>query len=343
MSRNARLLGALLLLTLVLAACVPAVNQLTADRPLKKVVFMAGFKAQANLPFVAVYLAQEKGYFREQGLEVEIQHSAGGGEHLKLLGAGQIQFSTAQAQDVLKLTADPGVPLVAICLFGQRGDQAFVVRKDSGITSPKDWEGRVVGFKVFPSPDYLAILKAADVDRSKITEVSVGFDPRVLVEKQVEVLPVFLSNEPDLLEQMGVPVDVFHAADYGVPTLGVTYVVNRDLIEKDPDTARAFLRATMKGLADSYANPDEAVQTVLKYAPKENPAHQRYMLETEQRAAQSDLTRANGLGWMTEQQWQALDTMLVELGAVKQPVDVKTVFTDRFLTEIYREGVLQWP
>src|SRR5205823_13657496 len=133
----------------------------------------------------------KKGYFREQGLDVEIQHASGSGEHLKLVGAGQIQFTTAQAQDVLKLVADPGVPLVAIALFGQRGDQAFVVRKDSGIASPKDWEGKVVGYKVFPSPDYLAILKAGGVDRAKISEVSVGFDPRVLVDKKVDVLPVF--------------------------------------------------------------------------------------------------------------------------------------------------------
>ncbi len=332
-----------LLALLLLAGCVPAAGG-GAGRPLAKVTFMAGYKPQANLPFVAVYEAQQKGYFREQGLEVDVRHSDGSGEHLKLTGAGSVQFSTAQAQDVLKLTADPGVPLVAIALFGQRGDQAFVVRKDSGIASPKDWEGKVVGYKVFPSPDYLAILKANGVDRSKIQEVSVGFDPRVLVEKKVDVLPVFKSNEPDLLEhELGTPVEIFDPADYGIPTLGLTYVTSRDFIEQHPDVVRAFLKATMKGLADAFANPDEAVGIVLQYAPNENPRHQRYMLETEQRAAQSDLTRANGLGWQTEQQWQALDQMLVELDAVKQPVDVKMVFTDRFLREIYRNGQLQWP
>ena len=181
------------------------------------------------------------------------------------------------------------------------------------------------------------------MDRSRITEVSIGFDPRVLVDKQVDVLPVFLSNEPDLLQRMGTPVDVFHAGDFGVPTLGLTYVTNRDLVEKDPDTARAFLKATMKGLADVYADPQEAVTIVLEFAPREDADHQRYMLDVEQRAAQSDQTRANGLGWQTEQQWQALEDTLVEFGAVKQKVDVKTVFTDRFLRDIYKEGQLQWP
>lgn len=339
-----RLVPLLLLGALLLGACVPPSSARPPESPTRKAIFMAGFKPQANLPFAAVYVAQNRGYFREQGLEVEIQHSSGGGEHLKLLGAGKIQFATAQAQDVLKLAADPGVPLVAIALFGQRGDQAFVVRKDSGITSPKDWEGKTVGYKVFPSPDYLAMLKANGVDRSKIREVSVGFDPRVLADRQVDVLPVFKSNEPDLLErQLGIPVTLFDPADSGVPTLGLTYVTTREQIERDPQTVRAFLKATMRGLQDAYDDPDLAVRAVMDFAPNENPDHQRYMLETEKRYAVSDLTRANGLGWQTAEQWKALDDTLVEFNAVARPVDVSTVFTDRFLRDIYKEGHLQWP
>jgi len=234
--------------------------------------------------------------------------------------------------------------LVAFALFGQKGDQAFVVRRESGIASPKDWEGRTVGYKVFPSPDYLAILKQAGVDRAKVKEVSVGFDPRVLADKQVDVLPVFKSNEPDLLERtLGTPIDLIDPADYGVPTLGLTYVTSRDEIQKDPDAVRAFLRATMKGLQDAQANPDEATAITLEFAPKEEPRHQRFMLDTELALAQSELTRANGPGWQTPEQWQKLDAMLVELAAVKQPLDPSQVMTDRFLRDVYDNGKLKWP
>ena len=142
------------------------------EAPLKSVTFMAGFKPQANLPFVAAYVAQEKGYFREQGLDVDIRHSTG--EHLSLLMAGDVQFTTADANSVLQRRADPGLPIVAIALFGQRGQQAFVALEESGIQTPKDWEGRTFGYKVSVPPDYLAIVDAAGVDRSRVQEVRVG-------------------------------------------------------------------------------------------------------------------------------------------------------------------------
>ena len=135
------------------------------DAPLKSVTFMAGFKPQANLPFAAAYVAQEKGYFHEQGLDVDIRHSTG--EHLNLLIAGDVHFTTADANSVLQRRADPGLPIVAIALFGQRGQQAFVALEESGIQTPKDWEGRTFGYKVSVPPDYLAIVDAAGVDRSR--------------------------------------------------------------------------------------------------------------------------------------------------------------------------------
>ncbi|MBI4298509.1 MAG: ABC transporter substrate-binding protein, partial [Chloroflexi bacterium] len=246
------------------------------ESTLKKVTFMAGFKPQANLPFVAAYVAQEKGYFKEQGLDVNITHSTG--EHLKLLVAGDVDFTTSDGNSVLKRRADPGLPIVAIALFGQRGQQAFITLKDSGIRSPKDWEGKVFGYKTSVPPDYLAILKAEGVNRSKIKEVSVGFDPRILTEKKVDILAVFKSNEPDVLRKLGFEVQAFDAANYGVPTLGLTYITREDLIEKDPDMVRRFLKATMKGLEFSFSNTDETLDIVLKYADKEDRDHMRFML-----------------------------------------------------------------
>ena len=108
----------------------------------ESVTFMAGFRPQANLPFVAAYVAEEKGYFEEQGLNVDIQHSIG--EHLNLLMAGEVDFTTADANSVLKRRADPGLPIVAIALFGQRGQQAFLALSDSGISTPERLGGQDV-------------------------------------------------------------------------------------------------------------------------------------------------------------------------------------------------------
>jgi len=317
------------------AACS---DEETTARP---VTFMAGFKPQANLPFVAAYVAQEKGYFTEQGLVVDIKHSTG--EHLNLLMSGDVDFTTADANSVLKRRVDPELPIVAVALFGQQGQQAFVSLGESGIQTPKDWEGKTFGYKISVPPDYLAILEAAGVDRSKIQEVRVGFDPRILTEKQVDILAVFKSNEPDTLRGLGFDVTVFDAADYGVPTLGLTYITRQDMVDENADTVKRFVRATMKGLEFAFANTEETLDIIMKFAENENREHQRFMLLTEIENAASPLTDSNGLGWMTAQQWKEFQDSLLQYGALEGSTDVNLAFTNRFLEGIYDNGKLEWP
>jgi ABC-type nitrate/sulfonate/bicarbonate transport system substrate-binding protein len=336
-----RLVACLGLAVLLAAGCTAAPSR--PPEPARPLTFMAGFKAQANLPFVAAYVAQERGLFAQQGLAVDLRHSAGQGEHYQLLAARRIDVTTAPAEDVLKLAEEPGLPFVAVALFGQRGDRGFAVLADSDIRTPKDWEGKTVGIKVLPTPDYLAMLKANGVDRSKVREVPVGFDPRLLAERKVDVYPVFVANEPDTLRRLGVETRVFEASQYGVPTLGVTYIVHRDLLRDEPAVVDRFLKATLRGLAESFERPEEAIDAVMKYAPGEDPSHQRAMFDVERDAATSDLTRQHGLGWMTEEQWRRLHDVLLEFGALKSARDIRASFSDEPLNRVYRGGRLQWP
>ncbi|HEU5286967.1 MAG TPA: ABC transporter substrate-binding protein [Candidatus Limnocylindria bacterium] len=309
--------------------------------PVEQVTFMAGFKPQADLPFVGVYVAQEKGYFKAQGLEVTIQHATTG-EHVQLLATDRIQFSTGTGGDILKRVAQAGVPLVSVAVIGQRDEQAFAVKADSPIATVKDWEGRLVGYKSTPSADYLAMLKIAGVDRSKVREVAVGFDPRVLATGQVDVYPVFAANEPDTLARQGIAVRLFDPTAFGIPSFGLTYMTNQATASKRPDVVRRFLRAALKGIEDAVADRDGAIAIVMKYAPGEDRAHQRYMMDTEIAAAQNERTRAEGIGTMTREQWAALESFLAEYGTLPKRVDVATVFNDTFVNELYRDGKLIW-
>src|SRR5690606_34299735 len=98
----------------------------TEDDPaeLHKMTFMAGFRAQANLPFVAVYVADAEGFFEDEGLEVDIQHSSGQDEHVRLLLDGAVDVTTSPAASVLTRAAED-LPVKVVALFGQRGDQGF--------------------------------------------------------------------------------------------------------------------------------------------------------------------------------------------------------------------------
>lgn len=324
------------------AATAAQVQPASVIPPLRKMTFMAGYKAQANLPFVAAYVAQAKGLFAEQGLDVTVRHATSG-EHLQLLLGGQVHVTTAAAESVLKRIADPGAPITAIALFGQTGDQAYASLSSAGLANPKSWEGRTVGYKLFPGPEYLALLNAAGVDRTTVKEVSVGYDPRVLLEQRVDVYPVFAGNEPFLLRKLGADVTVTRPSDFGIPTLGLTYIVTRELVDKEPELVARFLKATLKGLAMVAESPEVGLDAVMAVAQGEDREHQRYLLTTELAEAQSDLTRERGLGWMTEAQWRTLHDSLVKFNGIAKPIDPATAFTDRFLQGIYQKGKLAWP
>ena len=337
---GARLGAALLLLAAPMHAAYAAGEVEITPLP-RPVTFMAGFKPQANLPFVAAYVAQEQGYFAQQGLDVTIHHSTG--QHLQLLLSGDVDITTAAAGSVLKRRADPGVPIRAIALFGQRGQQTFIALADSGIDSPRDWEGRTVGYRISLPPEYLAIVDAAGVDREQVQEVRVGFDPRILVQGKVDVLAVFKSNEPDTIRGLGFDVVQFDPSAYGVPALGLTYIVREELIAAEPDLIARFLKAALKGLEYSFAHPEETLDIVLRYADKEDRDHMRFMLEAEQADAVSAVTDEHGPGWMTLQQWREFHDLLVRYDALAREVDVEQAFTTRFLEEAYDDGRLVWP
>ncbi len=290
-------------------------------------VFMPGYKPQASLPFVGAYVAQEKGFFAAQNLQVTIEHSPGSGQHLQLLAAGKVHVTTQDAAVLLQRRADPGLPLVSIALLGQRGQQAYAALSSSGIESPRDWEGRTVGYKGTPPPDLFALLAAAGVDKSKVKLVNVGFDPRLLAEGKVDVYPVFKSNEPYQLKSWGYEIRLWEAADFDVPALGLAYVTSDDTLQKNPELLQRFLKAALQGIEYARQNLDEAVQITLRYTgPSADPAHMRFMLESELKDAESEATRQNGAGWQTAAQWQALAEMLQKHGALAK-LDIQAAFS----------------
>jgi ABC-type nitrate/sulfonate/bicarbonate transport system substrate-binding protein len=303
---------------------------------LDKITFMAGFKAQANLPFVGVYVAKEKGFFAEQNLDVDVQHVTTPGDNFPLLASGRVQFSTSDAAELLNHRAgDPSLPLVSIALIGQTGQQGFAVLAGSGINTPEDWPGKTAGYKgATVPPDYLAILEATGVDRSSITEVRTGFDPAVLTEHQVDIWPVFLSNEPDTLRRAGYETKLFTAADYGAPTLGLTYVTTEDYAAENPDIARRFVAAALEGISYARDHRDEAIDIVLQYAPGADRDHQRFMLDTELDMAEKGVAPTGGIGYQVLGQWQALRDYLVQYNAIPGALpDIAKAFTVDFLPQ----------
>ena len=171
---HARMRAATALLALLLLGALLGVacDGDDADGELREITFMAGFRPQATLPFTAVYVAAAKGYFADEGLDVTIRHSTQG-EHLQLLLAGDVHFTTGTAAQLMRRRAAE-TPVRSVALFGQRGDQGFVAHADSGIDSPADFAGRSVGFKggVVPA-ELLALLASAGLEADDVDLIGV--------------------------------------------------------------------------------------------------------------------------------------------------------------------------
>jgi ABC-type nitrate/sulfonate/bicarbonate transport system substrate-binding protein len=320
------------------APAASAAAKPTATPTPREVTFMAGYTPQANLPFVAVYVADAQGYFADEGLKVNIQHSSGNDEHLKLLVAGKVDFTTGTAAQLL-VRREQGLPDVAVALFGQRGDQAFVTRADSGITKPADFKGHSVGFKagVVP-PELEAMLAGAGLSDKDVQLQAVGYDPRVFTEGKVDVYPVFIDNEPDTIRNAGVPINVLDPANFGVPTLGLVYETRADLVKSEPDVVTRFLRATLRATAWIQDHIDEAIQITLKWATGADAAHQKFMLQTDLQNAQ----RADGIGRSDPQQWQDLYGVLKKYGVLtKDMPDPASVFDGTFVNQLYTSGQIK--
>ena len=329
-----RLLSALLLFALLTIACGGDDEVAPAETPpqARKITFMAGFRPQANLPFVAVYVADDQGYFAEEGLEVEIRHSPSGG-HLQLLLEGEIEFTTGTAARVILRRAQEH-PVRAIALFGQRGDQGYVVRADSGIEGPADFAGRSVGFRVgIVPPELKAMLASVGLSEDDVKLQGVPFDIRPFLEGEVDVYPVFLNNEPDTIRREGLEISVIDPHDFGVPTLGLTFLTLEQTVVDDPELVERFLRAALRGVQYAAAHIDEAVEVTLRYAEGADPEHQRFLLATDLANAQRD----DGIGRGDVEQWAALEALLRRFEVIETEVNVADAFDPSFADRLYDE------
>jgi NitT/TauT family transport system substrate-binding protein len=223
-----------------------------------------------------------------------------------------------------------------VALFGQRGDQGFVAHADSGITGPADFAGRSVGFKAGVVPAELhALLGTVGLTVDDVQLVGVGFDPRVFIEGGVDVYPVFLNNEPDTIQRAGVPINIIDPHDFGVPTLGLTFLAHADTVRDDADLVARFLRATIRATHWIDANRDEAIDIVLRHAEGADAEHQRYLLDTDLDAA----TRADGRwGLSNEDAWQALVELLLHWDVIDSPVDLADAVDTAILERLYADG-----
>ncbi len=250
------------------AACTPGATSPSpsgSQRAAAPFKFLFGFTVQAN-PSLPVIIAKELGYYGQEDINISWDFTTDS-TSIRLIGTNQYQSGSVSDVATVANFVSQGIPLKAVCQQGQASARAFAVKQGSPIKRPKDFEGKKVGVKPgAPWTEYLAMLAYDKVDRTKITEVPVGFSSVELKDNLVDVLPVFTGNEPFVLKnQLNTPVELILPSNYGFPSVGTTMVANTDYIKNNRGVFLRFLKATMKAQEYFIANRDQTIQIAIQY------------------------------------------------------------------------------
>ena len=242
------------------AICVCALGQRDAEAA-DKVTFVTDFGYNGRHAYY--FVALEKGYYARQDLDVQIVRGQGSADAVKQVAAGTAQMGFADMAAVILGRGNDAIPAKVVCIVYAKPPHAIYVLKDSGITKPKDLEGKKIADTAFSAVPKLfdAYAKAAQIDAGKVTWLVATSDalPGMLTTGRADGIGQFIVGEP-LLSKSAAPKQVFALsyADAGLDLYGNGIIASDELIKSKPDLIRRFATATMQGLRDAIANPQEA-------------------------------------------------------------------------------------
>lgn len=274
--------------------------------------------------FAGYYLALEKGYYRQAGLEVEILQ---GGPHtprpIDSLLAGQADFAIANSG--LVIARMQGKPVVALAAIMQTSPIVWIVRADSGIYTPHDLAGKRVMLMPPPeSTELLITLAREGIDLNRLQTQQTSFNPQDLIDGKTDAYDGYSTNEPFWLKQQNVDYRLINPREYGVNYYNDVLTTREAVLQERPHEVEAFVQASLKGWQYALDHIEESVQLIhQRYAPNKSLEHLRFEAEELKKLIMPELVQ---LGHMNPGRWETIARNYVELGLAKGPVEL-----DRFL------------
>jgi NitT/TauT family transport system substrate-binding protein len=260
--------GSRIHLALKLAAVCGCLFGMRSAQAADKITFVTDFGYNGRHAYY--FVALEKGYYARLGLDVQIVRGQGSADAVKQVAAGTAQMGFADTAAVILGRGNDQIPAKVVAMVYAKPPHAIYVLKDSGITKPKDLEGKKIADTAFSAVPKLfdAYAKAAQIDAGKVTWLVATSDalPGMLTTGRADGIGQFIVGEP-LLAKSAAPKQVFALsyADAGLDLYGNGIIASDELIKSKPDLVRRFVTATMHGLKDAVANPQEAGMIMNKH------------------------------------------------------------------------------
>ena len=288
-----------------------------------------------NTNHTGFYVAQEKGFFEEEGLNVEIIEPGDDSTSATLVATGKGEFGVSYQEDVTyaKAAKDP-LPIKAIATIIQHNTSGFVSLKDRNILTPKDFEGKVYAGWQAPSEEAVirAVMKQADADFDKLTMVGADGSGYAALEEKVDIIWdfegwTFTKAKMDGYDMNYMPLkDLDARLDYYTPLI----ITNDDMIQNDPETVQKFMNAVKKGYEYTIENPEESAKILHKVTPDTDLD---FLIESQKYLSQQFALDAPSWGVMKEEVWNNYTDFMLEYKLIDKKIEASDLFTNEFIAE----------
>jgi NitT/TauT family transport system substrate-binding protein len=307
-----------------------------AQQPPQKVVFALNWFPVGD--HAAYWVALEKGYYRQRGLDVDMQNSKGSGDSIAKVDTGRADIGLADSAVVIASSAR-GTKVKVVGMVFDKSPLNIWSRKESPITRPKDLEGKSVAAppgdgqrQMFP-----AFARLHGIDQSKVTWVNVEPAAKVpaLAEKRVDAVADYTTGLPFYEKAIGKGNAIMLPwADHGLDMYSMSIIASEKTMKERGPVLKAFLEASYLGWRDVMSDPKSALEIFKKRVPEIDLSIIEPNMMMGLELMKTDRYAKNGIGWMEEKKMcDSVDLVNTYMG-VPTKVECKAVYTNEFLTKV---------
>lgn len=337
-----RIFALLMAFVLLLAACGNKTEKTTdtdkksetnEKKETKKITFVLDYTPNTN--HTGIYVADELGYFKEEGLELEIVQPPEDGAE-SLVAAGKAQFGVSYQDTIAGAYAqeDP-IPVTHIAALVQHNTSGIITLKDKNVNSPKDLEG--LSYATWGIPVEQAIMKnVVETDGGDFSKVQLKpsnfTDVFTGLETDIDAVWIFYAWDGIAAKIKNIETNYFafkdinDTFDYYTPTL----ITSNKLIEEDPETVKAFLRAAKKGYEFSIEKPEEAAKILVQRNPE---LDQKLVVESQKYLAKEYIADAKKWGEIDPARWNKFYKWLFDNKLIEKEIPADFGFSNEYLPE----------
>ena len=319
-------------LSVVILAGLSSINSSSAT---EKITFVLNwFPTADHSPY---YYAREQGWYKDAGIEVDIESAKGSAASSQKIGLGQAQMGVADLPTAF-IARSKGAGLVAVMAVYANSPQGFYWRKSvSGIKGPKDFPGHTIGN---PPADaaramWPAFAKAVGIPEDSVKFVNIAPQAKMpsLMSNRIDIISDFYNGHDLKVKAMGDDMGFVAWRDIGVNPYGNSIFVNADYLKEHKDTVAKFVEITQKAFDACAKDSKPCIDVLLKnVSGLDEQAQMDQWLRVEELMS-TEPTRTVALGYLDPAGLDASYALVEKYFTLEKPFDVKDAYTNEFLSK----------